>query len=224
MFALFAALSWSGALAGHASDHPVEPLPAPAIDLSAPKAGETRTAVFAGGCFWCTEGVFRQFRGVHNVVSGYSGDTAATANYDAVCSHTTNHAEAIQITYDPSVISYGQLLQIFFLAHDPTTLDRQGNDTGHQYRSAVFYSDDEQKRVTEAYIKQLDDAKLFDAPIVTTLEPLTAFYPAEAYHQDYVTQHPNQSYIRACAMPEMAKVRAAYRDWLKTAPQTQPTR
>lgn len=206
-----------GALGGGASTaHAAEHLPKPEKDLPAPKPDETRTAVFAGGCFWCTEGAFRQFRGVNDVTSGYSGDTKETATYDLVCSHTTKHAEAIKITYDPNVITYAQLLQIFFTAHDPTTLDRQGNDVGHQYRSAIFYENDDQKKVAEAYIKQLNDAKAFKDPVVTTLEPLTGFYKAEEYHQDYVTLHPDQPYIRQCALPHMQHVREEFKDWLKT--------
>ena len=197
----------------HAAEHI---LPKPEGDLPAPKAGETRTAVFAGGCFWCTEGAFEQFRGVKAVVSGYAGDSKETANYKTVCSGTTKHAEAIKITYDPAVITYNQLLQIFFTAHDPTTKDRQGNDAGHQYRSAIFYENDEQKKVAGDYIKQLNDAKAFDAPVVTTLEPLTGFYPAEDYHQDYVALNPDQPYVRACALPKMEKVRKAFKDWLKS--------
>ena len=199
------------------SDHPIQPLPKPNIDLPAAKAGETRMVVFAGGCFWCTEGAFSQFKGVIDVVSGYAGDTKDRADYKTVCTGTTNHAESIRITYDPNVITYGQLLQIFFLAHDPTTKDRQGNDTGHQYRSAIFYQNDDEKKVDEAYIKQLNDAKVFDSPIVTTLEPLSLdkFYPAEDYHQDYVANNPDQGYIRACALPKMEKVREAYKAWLK---------
>lgn len=204
--------------AGGSSAHAAEPLPKPQKDLAPPaKDGETRTAVFAGGCFWCTEGAFEQFRGVKEVVSGYSGDTKENATYEKVCSHTTKHAEAIKITYDPKMITYGQLMQVFFLAHDPTTLDRQGNDAGHQYRSAIFYQSDEEKQVAEAYIKQLNDAKVFDAKIVTTLEPLTGFYLAEDYHQNYVKNNPNQGYVRACALPKMQKVRQAYKDWLKGA-------
>jgi peptide-methionine (S)-S-oxide reductase len=202
---------------GSSAAHAAEPLPKPNKDLSVPtKEGETRTAIFAGGCFWCTEGAFEQFKGVKEVVSGYSGDTKETATYEQVCAHTTKHAEAIKITYDPKVITYGQLLQIFFLAHDPTTLDRQGNDVGHQYRSAVFYQSEEEKQVVEAYIKQLNDAKVFDAKIVTTLEPLSGFYPAEDYHQEFVKNNPNQGYVRACALPKMAKVRQAYKEWLKS--------
>jgi len=186
-------------------------LPSPALGLKADqdaKPGQTRTAIFAGGCFWCVEGVYRQFRGVKDATSGYSGDSKETANYEAVCSHSTNHAEAVRITY-------GQLLQIFFSAHDPTTLDRQGNDVGHNYRSAIFYQSEDERKVDEAYIKQLTDAKIFGDKIVTSLEPLKAFYPAEDYHQDYVASHPNQGYVQACSLPKMQKVRELYKDWLK---------
>ncbi|CAN5409759.1 peptide-methionine (S)-S-oxide reductase MsrA [soil metagenome] len=200
---------------GGADPHEVKPLPKPVVELPAAKAGEERSVVLAGGCFWCTEGAFAQFKGVKDVTSGYAGDTKETANYRAVCTGKTKQAEAIKITYDAGVISYSQLLQIFFLAHDPTTLDRQGNDAGHQYRSAIFYANDAEKKVAEAYIKQLNDAKKFDSPIVTTIEPLTEFFPAEAYHQDYVANNPNEGYVRACAIPKMDKVRAAYGDWLK---------
>jgi peptide-methionine (S)-S-oxide reductase len=214
---LVAAFCWM--LGATADETPnVGKLPPPTMPLKADKEtkpGQTRTAVLAGGCFWCTEGVYRQFRGVTNATSGYSGDSKETANYEAVCSHTTNHAECVKITYDPSVITYGQLLQIFFSAHDPTTLDRQGNDVGHNYRSAIFYQSEDEKQVDEAYIKQLNDAKIFGDKIVTSLEPLKAFYPAEDYHQDYVKSHPNQPYVQACSLPKMQKVRELYKEWLK---------
>lgn len=189
--------------------------PKPETDLPAGKAGETRSAVFAGGCFWCTEAVFRQLKGVKSVTSGYAGDTKEKANYKLVCSGTTNHAEAIRFEYDPSQISYGQLLQVFMTAHDPTTKDRQGNDRGRQYRSAIFFGSEDEKKVAEAYIKQLDAAKFFKAPIVTTLEPLKEFFAAEDYHQDYVTNNPNQPYVQACSLPKVYKVREAFADWLK---------
>ena len=216
MFSILAMLGGigRGPASAYAAGHA---LPKPESDLSAAKPGEIRTAVFAGGCFWCTEGAIKQFRGVKDVVSGYAGGTKETADYRTVCTGTTAHAESIKITYDASVITYAQLLQIFFLAHDPTTLDRQGNDAGHQYRSAIFFDSDEQKKVAEGYIKQLNDGKAFESPVVTTIEPLKAFYPAEDYHQDYVAQNPSQPYVRACAFPKMAKVREAYKDWLKTA-------
>ncbi|HEY7090240.1 MAG TPA: peptide-methionine (S)-S-oxide reductase MsrA [Tepidisphaeraceae bacterium] len=179
-------------------------------------AGPTATAVFAGGCFWCTEAVFEQLSGVSDVVSGYAGDTEANANYEAVCSGTTNHAEAIRITYDPSKIEYGELLRVFFSSHDPTTKDRQGPDFGRQYRSAIFYANDEQKQIAEGYIKQLTDAKVFKEPIVTTLEPLgKGFFPAEQYHQNFVQCHPNHPYILQQALPKVEKVRKAFPDEVK---------
>ena len=165
-------------------------------------------AVLAGGCFWCTEAVFEQLEGVHAVVSGYAGGREETAEYRAVSSGQTDHAEVIRITYDPKVISYGELLKVFFtVAHDPTQLNRQGPDTGRQYRSALFYADEQQKRVAEAYIKELDASGVYDKPIVTTLEPLEAFYEAEAYHQDYVRLNPSQPYVVQQALPKVAKVR-----------------
>jgi peptide-methionine (S)-S-oxide reductase len=196
---------------GSASERP----PKPDTDLPAGKAGETRSAVFAGGCFWCTEGAFRMIKGIKSVTSGYAGDTKEKAVYKIVCSGATDHAEAIRFEYDPSVISYGQLLQIFMTAHDPTTKDRQGNDIGRQYRSAIFYSSEEEKKVAEAYIKQLDAAKFFKSPVVTTLEPLKEFFPAEDYHQDFVTNNPNQPYVKACSLPKMKKVRDTFAEWMK---------
>ena len=172
--------------------------------------------VLAGGCFWCTEAVYLQLDGVKEVVSGYAGGTADTATYEIVCSGTTNHAEAIRIRYDPRRISFGQILKVFFsTAHDPTQLNRQGADRGRQYRSAIFYADDEQKRVADAYIRQLNSARVFDAPIVTTLEPLEGFYQAEGYHQNYAARNPGQAYIAATAAPKVEKLRTNFRDLLK---------
>jgi peptide-methionine (S)-S-oxide reductase len=190
--------------------------PKPESDLPAPaKAGETRTAIFAGGCFWCTEAVFLQLRGVSAVTSGYCGDTKEKADYRTVGTGKTNHAESIRIVYDPSVISYGQLLQVFFTAHDPTTKDRQGPDHGPQYRSAIFYADEAEKKVAEAYIKQLNAAKIYSAPIVTSLEARKEFYPAEDYHQNYVNLNPGNPYVQQCSLPKVAKVRETFSDWLK---------
>lgn len=196
--------------------------PAPAVESTSEKVplpGETHVAVLAGGCFWCMDGVFRQLKGVTDVTSGYAGGTKETANYEAVCSHTTDHAEAVRITYDPTKITYAQLLQVFFAAHDPTTKDRQGNDVGRQYRSAIFYLNDEQKQVAEAYIQQLDATKIFPSPIVTTLEPLKpdAFYPAEDYHQNYVACHLSNPYVRYHALPMVQKVREEFKDKVKPA-------
>jgi peptide methionine sulfoxide reductase msrA/msrB len=168
------------------------------------------TAIFAGGCFWCTEAAFEQLRGVHDVTSGYAGGSEATANYKAVCSGTTGHAEVIRVTYDPSVISYDQLLDVFFDAHDPTQLNRQGNDVGTQYRSAVFFESEAQRQAAEAKIRQLTDKHAFAKPIATTLEPLTAFYPAESYHQDYARQNPDQPYIQSHALAKACQVRVKH--------------
>lgn len=181
-------------------------LPAPTVDATA--AAQPATAVFAGGCFWGVQAVFQHTEGVLNAVSGYSGGEKATATYEQIGSGRTGHAEAVQITYDPKKISYGKLLQIYFsVAHDPTTLNRQGPDSGTQYRSAVFYKDAEQKKVTESYIAQLDAAKAFPNKIVTQLAPLAAFYPAEAYHQDYATLHPSQPYIARFDLPKIANLK-----------------
>ena len=172
--------------------------------------------VLAGGCFWCVEAVFKELRGVTAVRSGYAGDTSVTANYRAVCSGRTNHAEAIEIRYDASQTTLGQLLKIHFsVAHDPTQLDRQGNDMGRQYRSAIFYSDEEQRRISEAYIRQLNDAHVFHEPIVTTLEPLKEFYVAEEYHQDYAARNPSQPYIAYVSQPKVEKLRENFADRLK---------
>jgi peptide-methionine (S)-S-oxide reductase len=183
--------------------------PDPAVDV-APESGP-QTAVLAGGCFWCTEAVFRIMEGVESVISGYTGGSAETAKYDIVCSGHTGHAESILITYDPSKTSYGQLLKIFFsVAHDPTQLNRQGADMGTQYRSAIFYVNEEQKRVAEAYIKQLNEAHVFDRPIVTQVAPLDQFYTAEAYHQDYAANNPHNPYIRMVSDPKVQKLKKLF--------------
>jgi peptide methionine sulfoxide reductase msrA/msrB len=182
---------------------------------SSSKSGQKATAVFAGGCFWCTEAVFEQLEGVSDVESGYIGGSKETANYERVCDGDTGHAEAIRITYDPSKVSYEQLLDVFFDGHDPTQLNAQGNDYGTQYRSAVFYADAEQKQAAERKIKELTDAEKFSGPIVTTLEPLTEFYTAEAYHQDYARNNPMQPYIRAATVPKVCKVREKHANLLK---------
>lgn len=187
--------------------------PDPAFDP--PPAGDATRAevVLAGGCFWCTEAVYRQLDGVLEVVSGYSGGAAETANYKAVCTDTTGHAEVIRIAYDPRRISLGQLLKVFFsVAHDPTQLNRQGEDVGTQYRSAVFFSDELQREVAARYIARLDAACVFPAPIVTTLEPLEAFHLAEDYHQDYAALHPDQPFIRAAAQPKVEKLHKVWPD------------
>ena len=170
----------------------------------------------AGGCFWCTEAVFEELAGVRGVVSGYAGGTASTANYDLVSSGRTDHAEAIQITYDPARISYGQLLKVFFsVAHDPTELNRQGPDAGRQYRSAVFCQDAEQKRIVEAYIKQLGETKVFRRPIVTEAAAGKGFYRAEDYHQDFVRRNPRHPYVVAWAIPKLEKLKKTYPELLR---------
>lgn len=187
------------------------PLPDPVLDTPPAKAAGTETAVLAGGCFWGVEGVFEHVKGVTRVVSGYSGGTADTANYRQVSSGRTGHAEAVRITYDPRKISYGQLLRVFFsVAHDPTQLNRQGPDTGPQYRSAVFYADAEQKRVADAYIAQLQKAQVFPRPVVTEVVPLKAFHEAEAYHQDYMVKHPTQRYIVVNDQPKIADLKRQF--------------
>lgn len=181
------------------------PLPDPKVDAPLAAAGGSETAVFAGGCFWGVEAVFEHVKGVNKVVSGYSGGSLMTANYEQVSSGNTSHAESVRISYDPSRISYGQLLKVFFsVAHDPTELDRQGPDTGTQYRSAVFYANDAQKRVAEAYVAQLRAARIFSRPIVTQVTQLKAFYEAEAYHQDYLARHPDEPYIVVNDLPKIA--------------------
>ncbi len=177
---------------------------------------KTATAIVAGGCFWCTEYAYEQIKGVTNVESGYTGGSSAdTANYKAVCGGDTGHAEAIKITYDPSKLSYAQILDIFFDAHDPTTLNRQGADRGTQYRSAIFYADDTQKKIAQDKIKELTEKKKFSSPIVTTLEPLGAFYMAEEYHQNYARAHPTEPYIQGSSKPKAEKVKKAHPDLIK---------
>ncbi len=186
-------------------------LPDPVVDTPAAKAKGTQTAVLAGGCFWGVEAVFEHVKGVTKVTSGYSGGTAATAKYDLVSSGSTGHAEAVEITYDPSQVSYGQLLKVFFsVAHNPTELNRQGPDTGPQYRSAIFHTNDEQKRVAQAYIAQLQAAKVFPRPIVTQVVPLKVYYIAEAYHQDYVVHNPDQPYIVINDLPKIANLKRQF--------------
>jgi peptide-methionine (S)-S-oxide reductase len=187
--------------------------PDPSLD---PLASGERSVVLGGGCFWCTEAVYRQLKGVRDVVPGYAGDSAATANYDAVCSGRTNHAEVIRVSYDAAQISLGQILKLFFsIAHDPTQKDRQGADVGRQYRSVIFYEDDAQRQVAEAYMAQIEAAQLFDAPLATELSKLEAFYEAEAYHHDYAARNPGQGYIRAVSDPKVKKLKVAHPEMLK---------
>ena len=189
-------------------------VPDPATDLS--PAEDRGEAVLAGGCFWCTEAVFRRLRGVEEVVPGYAGGAADAANYKAVCSGRTGHAEVIRVSYDPKQVSYGQLLKVFFaVAHDPTQKDRQGNDVGTQYRSAIFPADEGQRRVAEGYMRQLEAAQVFNGPLATTIEPLEAFFLAESYHHNYAELNPGQGYIQFVSMPKVGKLERYFVDKLK---------
>jgi peptide-methionine (S)-S-oxide reductase len=172
-------------------------------------------ATLAGGCFWCLEAVFQQLRGVTSVQSGYAGGTVPNPSYEAVCTGKTGHAEVVQITFDPDVISFRDLLDVFFTIHDPTTINRQGGDVGTQYRSAIFHHSPEQRAVAEQVIADLEAQKVWDDPIVTDVVPLTAFYPAEEYHRDYFLRNPNQAYCRAVVAPKVAKARKAFLEKLK---------
>jgi peptide-methionine (S)-S-oxide reductase len=193
-------------------------LPRPAFDAPVASQGP-QTAVFAGGCFWGVQAVFQHTQGVLKALSGYAGGKKETANYEAVGSGATGHAESVQVTYDPKQISYGKLLQIYFsVAHDPTQLNRQGPDWGTQYRSAIFFANDNQKQVAERYIAQLEAAHAFPGKIVTQLAPLTAFYPAEAYHQDYATLHPESSYIATFDRPKIANLKSTMPEVYREAP------
>jgi peptide-methionine (S)-S-oxide reductase len=184
-------------------------IPAPVADVQAPQG--VQTVVLAGGCFWGVQGVFQHTAGVVNAVSGYAGGNKSTADYSMVSTGTTGHAESVQIKYDPKQISYGKILQIFFsVAHDPTQLNRQGPDSGTQYRSAIFTTSDEQKKVADAYIAQLNAAKVYKKPIVTKVGTLEGFFPAEAYHQDYLTLHPNQPYIAYNDIPKVENLKKIF--------------
>jgi peptide-methionine (S)-S-oxide reductase len=195
------------------------PIPPPAVDQMAATSGKMDTAVFAGGCFWGVQAVFQHVNGVQNAVSGYAGGTAADPTYSQVSSGTTGHAESVEVTYDPAKISYGKLLQIFFsVAHDPTQLNRQGPDVGTQYRSAVFFTGDEQKKIATAYVEQLGEAGSFAKPIATELSNLNAFYPAEDYHQDYAYLHPDQLYIVWNDLPKVEHLKEMFPDVWRDKP------
>jgi peptide-methionine (S)-S-oxide reductase len=209
------ALAWAIVPSSAETAHAI---PAPTADQTAGSAA-TKTAVFAGGCFWGVQGVYQHVEGVLSAVSGYAGGEQATAKYETVGSGSTGHAESVRIVYDPRKVSYGKLLQIYFsVAHDPTELNRQGPDVGTQYRSTVFAMDDEQARLTQAYIAQLDGTKLFGRKIVTTIERGKPFYPAEAYHQDYLTLHPNQPYIVFNDLPKIENLKRIFPDAYRVAP------
>jgi len=200
-------------IACYAKKGPAVAFPDPAMDASVANSKGKQTMVLAGGCFWGIQAVFQHVKGVISATSGYSGGDAKTAEYEVVSTGNTGHAESVQVVYDPSKITYGQLLKIFFsVAHDPTELNRQGPDTGTQYRSSIFYNSEEQKKIAETYIAQLDQAKIFPSPIVTKVVPLKAFYPAEAYHQDYATRHPESPYIMFNDAPKVAHLREQFPD------------
>jgi len=206
---LFAALL--GTTACTAKANPAAAMPEPAVDAPRASVPSQQTAVLSGGCFWGVQAVFQHVKGVISATSGYSGGSKKTAEYEIVSTGETGHAESVQIVYDSSQITYGELLRVFFsVAHDPTQLNRQGPDEGTQYRSSIFYNNDEQKRIAEAYIAQLDNAKVFARPIVTRVVPLQAFYPAEAYHQNYAALHPNQPYIMFNDAPKVDHLRQEF--------------
>ncbi len=221
---LYAALATAGGLLISSATPAAERafiIPPPAVDQAAsPAATATQEkAVIAGGCFWGVQAVFQHVKGVSNAVSGYAGGQAGTANYNAVSSGRTGHAEAVEITYDPRQVSYGQLLQIYFsVAHDPTQLNRQGPDHGTQYRSAVFPANDGQRKVAEAYIAQLNKSGVYPKTLATTVEPLQAFYPAENYHQDYLVRNPNSLYIVINDVPKVENLAKTFPDWWRDKP------
>ncbi len=208
--ALFALITLAGVVACNAGERATI-IPAPAVDATLSPSPSQQTAVIAGGCFWGIQAVFQHVKGVVSATSGYSGGEAKTAEYELVSNGDTGHAESVKIVYDPSKISYGQLLRVFFsVAHDPTELNRQGPDSGTQYRSSIFYGNEEQKRIADAYIAQLNQAKVFASPIVTQVVALKAFYPAEAYHQDYAARHPNNPYIAFNDAPKVDHLRQQF--------------
>ena len=191
------------------------PMPTDLPTLTADEAGAEpagdATATFGTGCFWCTEAVFQQVRGVKRVVSGYTGGQRPNPTYEQICTGVTGHAEAVQITYDPAVVSYPELLEVFWRSHDPTTLNRQGADVGTQYRSAIFYHTDRQRELAERYKRKVDEAGVFASPIVTEITAAAAFYPAEAYHQNFFNNNPRQPYCRAVVGPKVEKLRAVFK-------------
>jgi peptide-methionine (S)-S-oxide reductase len=212
LFAAVVSVVVTGVIGLRAGDRGIA-LPSPAFDNTLAAAKSQDTAVIAGGCFWGIQAVFQHVKGVVSATSGYSGGSAKNAEYEVVSTGDTGHAESVKIVYDPSQITYGQLLKVFFsVAHDPTELNRQGPDTGTQYRSVIFYGNDAQKKIAQAYIAQLDEAKIFPRKIVTQVVALNAFYPAEAYHQDYATRHPDSAYIMFNDAPKVMHLRQQFPD------------
>lgn len=218
-FLFVALLSW--AVDGAMAAEPAVVIPAPAVDAPTPSRTGVQTVVLAGGCFWGVQAVFQHTKGVTAAVSGYAGGDKQTAHYEVVGSGRTGHAELVKVTFDPQQISYGTILQIYFsVAHNPTELNYQGPDTGTQYRSAVFYADDAQKRVAEAYIAQLDKTNVFGEPIVTRLKPLRGFYPAEDYHQDFAVLHPTYPYIVFNDAPKVQNLKRLFANLYRETPVT----
>ncbi|HYL84239.1 MAG TPA: peptide-methionine (S)-S-oxide reductase MsrA [Candidatus Angelobacter sp.] len=215
---ILALVGWTAlrALGARTPETPKLPFPAPATDLPLATTSSHQTAVFAGGCFWGVQAVFEHLKGVVSVTSGYSGGFVKSPSYESVSMGVTGHAESVSITYDPSKITYGQLLMIFFsVTHDPTQWNRQGPDTGSQYRSAIFYTGAEQKRIAESYIAQLDAAKVYSRPIVTKVEPYKAFFPAENYHQDYLKNNPDNPYIVYNDLPKLENLKKDFPELYK---------
>ena len=212
-FGLVLVIAFIGGSAGSAQKAGSTAVPAASTDLSLATTKSEQTAVFAGGCFWGVQAVFQHVRGVISATSGYSGGSAKTAEYELVSTGETGHAESVKVSYDASQITYGQLLRVFFsVAHDPTQLNRQGPDEGTQYRSVIFYANEEQRRTAEGYIAQLDKARIFPRAIVTQVVPLEAFYPAEAYHQNYATLHPDNPYIVYNDAPKVEHLKREFPD------------
>jgi peptide-methionine (S)-S-oxide reductase len=210
---IIALVGWTAfrALGARSPETPKMPFPGPAVDSPLASSSAKQTAVFAGGCFWGVQAVFQRLKGVISATSGYSGGYVKSPSYETVSTGITGHAESVSITYDASKITYGQLLMVFFsVAHDPTQWNRQGPDTGSQYRSAIFYASDEQKRIAQAYIAQLDAAKVYSRPIVTKVEPFQAFYPAEDYHQNYLDHNPDNPYIVYNDLPKLENLKKTF--------------
>ncbi len=213
-----AACGWACRVGADAIDRAI---PAPAVDTPVAEAKGLETAVLAGGCFWGMQGMYQHVPGVTKVVAGYAGGTRETANYEMVTTETTGHAESVEITFDPKKVTYGQLLQLYFsVAHDPTQLNRQGPDSGPSYRSQIFYSSPTQERIARAYVKQLAQANLFKDPIVTKIEPLKGFYPAEGYHQDFLIKNPTYPYIVRNDLPKIAALKRVYPKLYRETPVT----
>ena len=209
-------LAWATAKPNDGRANAKAAFPKPAVDAPLASAKAQEIAVVSGGCFWGIQAVFQHLKGVTSATSGYSGGAAKTANYEEVSTGETGHAESVKVVFDPSQISYGQILMIFFsVGHNPTELNYQGPDRGTQYRSSIFYSNAEQKKIAEAYIQQLDAAKLYSQPIVTQVVPLQAFYPAENYHQDYLKHHPYEPYIMINDQPKLTSLKKEYPDFYR---------